>query len=204
MNFNQQIQIWLRHARLTALLMSISIVVTLFSNYGDKYSWTHVLFISNYSHGLPEVLRGEVWRLLTPMFLHFDPMHIIFNMLWLFQLGMVIELRQGIKRLLILVLIAAILSNLSQYYVTGFRFGGMSGVVYALLGYVWAQGQFNPRAGMGLPRSIVVMMLIWFVVCWMGLVGNIANVAHTVGLLVGVLLGFLFSPKFQNILKNNQ
>jgi len=57
------------------------------------------------------------------------------------------------------------------------------------------QGKYNPRAGIGLHQHIAIMMLIWFFVCWFGLVGHIANMAHTVGLICGVIFGFLFSPQ---------
>lgn len=153
------------------------------------------LFISEYRQGLSEILNGELWRLFTPALIHFGILHIAFNLLWLYQLGSVIEQRQTSKRMLILIIFISLLSNLAQYFWDGPLFGGMSGVVYGLLGYVWAQGKFNPSAGLGLDRNITLMMLIWFVVCWLGLVGNIANMAHTIGLICGVILGMFYSPQ---------
>lgn len=94
-----------------------------------------------------------------------------------------------------LVVVTSLLSNLAQYFWSGPSFGGMSGVVYGLLAYIWVQGKFNPRAGLGLEQNIAIMMLIWFVICWMGLVGNIANMAHTVGLVSGAILGLFYSPR---------
>lgn len=141
--------------------------------------------------GIQAVIEGNFWRLWTPLFLHFGIAHIVFNMLWLWQLGQPLERRLGTPELLIFIAAAGLLSNLAQYYFDPTSlFGGMSGVVYALLGYFWMQGRFNPRFGMALRQPIVVIMLIWFVVCWVGLVGNIANMAHTVGLLLGVIWGF--------------
>ena len=34
-----------------------------------------------------DVLRGQIWRLITPIFIHFDVMHILFNMWMLRDLG---------------------------------------------------------------------------------------------------------------------
>ena len=200
MNGFEQLKLWTRYNRVTAVLITLSIIVALLSQFGRDYKFLHFLFISEYRQGLPEILGGQLWRLFTPAIIHFGIMHIAFNLLWLYQLGSAIETRQNTKRMMILVFSIALLSNLAQFFWSGPMFGGMSGVVYGLLGYVWAQGKFNPGVGIGLNQSTTVMMLVWFIVCWMGLVGNIANMAHTIGLVSGILLGVLYSPQlFRNI-----
>ena len=195
MNGFDQLKIWVRYNRVTATLIALSIIVALLSQFGRDFQLLHFLFISEYRQGLPEIFGGQLWRLFTPIIIHFGIMHIAFNLLWLYQLGGAIEQRQNAKRMMTLVFSIALLSNLAQFFWSGPMFGGMSGVVYGLLGYVWAQGKFNPGAGIGLDQSTTIMMLIWFVVCWMGLVGNIANMAHTIGLVCGVILGILYSPQ---------
>src|SRR6266404_2871624 len=78
---------------------------------------------------LPEIRHGQIWRLFTPMFIHFNPLHIFFNMLWLRDLGSMIEGRQSSGLLAILVLVIAAGSNLAEYYFGHEpNFGGMSGV----------------------------------------------------------------------------
>ena len=172
-------------------------IVAVASSLGKNPQAIHWLFLSEYSRGLPEIMSGQIWRLFTPIIIHFGLLHIVFNMLWLFDLGNAVEQRQGFGRLTLLILSIAAISNLAQYFWDGPIFGGMSGVVYGLLGYVWIQGKLNPNAGIGLHQQIVVMMLIWFVLCWTGLLGNIANMAHTVGLLMGIVFGWMFAPKRQ-------
>ena len=197
--------------KLTAFLMAISIVVAILSRLGSAPQNIMPLFITNWivdgdyvvTHQMPEIRNGELWRLFTPMFIHFGPMHIIFNMLWLRDLGSMIEGRESMWRLLFLVLVGAAISNLAQYliYLPSLprisggspNFGGMSGVVYALLGYIWIRGKLDRGSGLFLHKSTVTMMLIWLVVCFTGLLGHIANLAHLFGLIVGVVLGFLFS-----------
>jgi len=195
MNGFEQLKLWARYNRVTATLIALSLIVALLSKIGTDFQFIHVLFISEYRQGLSEISNGQLWRLFTPMFIHFGIMHIAFNLLWLYQLGSAIEQRQNMKRMLILVIIISLSSNLAQFYWSGPLFGGMSGVVYGLLAYVWAQGKFNPRSGLALDQGTTIMMLIWFVICWLGLVGNIANMAHTIGLVSGAILGLLYSPQ---------
>ncbi|WP_165226592.1 rhomboid family intramembrane serine protease [Aquisphaera insulae] len=148
--------------------------------------------------GLDAILGGEVWRLVTPIFLHFSFMHILFNCWATMVEGTLIETRKGTLRLLILVLVSAILSNAGQY-LYGKRmdpdevhlFGGLSGVGYALFGYLWMKGQFQPEEGMILHPNTISTMLIWLVLCMTGMLGPIANAAHVVGLLVGIIFGVL-------------
>jgi GlpG protein len=177
------------------VLIAISIIVALASTLGKNIEMLEPFFISKYINaGLPEIMEGEIWRIITPIFIHFGLIHILFNMWWLFDLGGILEIRQGSPRLGLLVGVIGVLSNLGQFLWDGPGFGGMSGVVYGLLGYVWVQGKLNPRFGLELHQNVVYLMLFWFVLCWTGLVGPIANMGHTVGLVSGLLLGWIFSP----------
>ncbi len=184
-----------RSTPLTIVLIVVSVVVALASSFGDnRESLYPFLITESRSFSLPEVMSGEVWRLITPIFIHFSKLHILFNMLWLYDLGSAVEQRRGSPHLGMLIGVIGVLSNLSQFFWGGPLFGGMSGVVYGLLGYVWIQGRLNPRSGLALHPQVAIMMLVWFIICWLGFIGNIANMAHTVGLLCGLLLGWLFSP----------
>ncbi len=137
---------------------------------------------------------GESWRLLTPVFLHFGALHIVFNSLWLWELGRRVEFNQGIFRLLALVFLIGVGSNIIQYLVyPDTVFGGMSGVIYGLLGYCWLWDKLSPDETFKLPPGIVGFMLVWLVIGYSGvftLVGvNIANAAHLAGLIIGVITG---------------
>jgi GlpG protein len=139
---------------------------------------------------LPEVRAGQFWRLLTPCFIHFGPLHLLFNLMWLYQLGCMIEARQGMLRLALLAVVGGALPMVAQYWVNGPGYvGGMSGLVYALAGYVWMRGKYHRASGLFLDSQSVQWMLIWLVVCYTGLVGNIANTAHLAGLVIGVAWG---------------
>jgi GlpG protein len=145
---------------------------------------------SNFSEVLlPEVASGQVWRLFTPALMHFSMMHFIFNMMWLFQLGCLIEGRRGTLRFAALVVGSAVISNFAQYYFHGPNFGGMSGVIYALAGYSWILGKHHPASGVGLSPMNMTLMLAWLLICYTGKVGPVANTAHLAGLMVGLVWG---------------
>ena len=150
-----------------------------------------VLVGSNYE----KAGTGQVWRLVTPILLHFGWMHFIFNLYWLYFLGGGMEGKLGAGRFLGFILLAAVLSNLGQYLLSGPNFGGMSGVNYGLFGYLWIRGNRDPSFGLQLDQGTITMLLIWFAICFTGLVGNVANTAHTLGLVVGVAGGWLASQR---------
>ncbi len=143
---------------------------------------------------LPEILQGEIWRLITPIFMHASlqrsPLHLIFNMWWLYDLGTLIELRLGSWRFATLVLIIGVLSNAGQYIASGPAFGGMSGVVFGLFGYAWVRGRLDPTCGLYLQPGIAFWMMAWLVLCMAGAVENVANTAHLVGLATGAACGY--------------
>ena len=197
------VQQW--NAPITLVLIGISIIVSLMTHVwaqrrtveepaivnalriapivvvGDRYGW----------NDLDSIKHGEVWRLITPIFLHFRIMHLVFNMFWMRDLGFMVETRRGTLFMGLLVVVIAIASNLGQYYWAGPTFGGMSGVVYGLFGYVWIKGLTDPMAGIGIRQETAVFMLIWLGACMTGFLGPIANAAHVVGLGVGVVFAYV-------------
>jgi GlpG protein len=177
---------------ITSALIGASIVVSLISELGSSTSSLALFFIASPgSTGFQNVLNGEFWRLITPIFIHFGLLHLVFNMMWLWDLGNFIEKKKGIYFFCKFVLAVGVSANLAEYLFTHNQFfGGMSGVVYGFLGYVWMQGNRHPESGFVLHKQTVVMMLGWFILCWSGFLGPIANWAHTFGLGVGLVIGF--------------
>ena len=190
----------------TVLLIVISISVAFLTSTGKDVSAVQPWVITKYQstgdsimwlRGLPEIRKGEVWRLITPIFLHFGSMHLFFNMYCLIFLGTMIERSIGSLKLLFMVIIIAAISNLAEYAITIPRlssgapnFGGMSGVVFALFGYAWMRSKYDFASGIEVQQLTIVMMLISFVI---GLTGKfaIANMVHSVGLAGGLLWGII-------------
>jgi GlpG protein len=152
--------------------------------------------------GFEQIRSGQIWRLITPIFLHFGPMHLLFNMIALRYLGEQIEIRKGSWRLALIAIIAAVGGNVGQYFYSGGGFGGMSGVVFALAGYLWIKGHTDPEDGLSMSQQSANWMIAWFL---LGIIApmsvaenmrhgfpfNMANIAHGVGLMTGVIFGLL-------------
>jgi GlpG protein len=131
----------------------------------------------------------EFWRWLTPSLVHLGIMHIAFNLLWWWDLGGTIERTQGGLRLAGLFVVLNVVSNLAQFLSSGSNFGGLSGVVYGLLGYLWMFGKCCPAFPGRINPFIMRFMVGWLLVCMTGIVGPIANAAHVGGLVSGCVLG---------------
>lgn len=144
---------------------------------------------------LQTLAAGEVWRMLTPVFIHMGAMHLIFNSLWFWYLGMRIERHHGSGLLLALFLVSGVGSNLAQYLVSGPNFGGMSGVIYGYFGYLGWQTLRHPRSPVAIAPALLVFALVWLVLGYTGLQvmpgqGEIANTAHSGGLVLGILFAW--------------
>ncbi|MBU2887146.1 rhomboid family intramembrane serine protease [Gilvimarinus agarilyticus] len=137
--------------------------------------------------------RHEYWRLVTPAFLHFSILHLVFNGLWTWELGRRIEVLKGTSFAMGFFMVAAISGNLLQYYWSPepSLLGGMSGVVYAYLGFLAVSHALKPHPLTAIPRGILMFMLIWLAIGFTGVIdfaisGSVANAAHLGGLIAGV------------------
>lgn len=150
-----------------------------------------------------KIQQGQVWRFFTPSLLHFDLLHIFFNLVWFILLGNQIEFRLGKGRYLLLVLATALISNTAQYLMSGTFFMGLSGIVIGLAAFIWARQQIAPWEGYLLNRFTLIFLAIFVIgmfalqvaLFFMQIYGKmefpfgIANTAHLAGGLVGYLLG---------------
>jgi GlpG protein len=173
---------------LTLLVMVTSIVLFALLQLGfgaPVFSVTHFPAM--------EEQQWQLWRWISHALIHFSVAHIAFNLLWWWQLGGDIEKRLGTTKLLQLFLLSAALSGAGQYWVDDANFGGLSGVVYALMGYSWLIGSLAPEKEINLPKPIVIFMLVWLVLGFVQPYMAIANTAHLVGLVAGMGLAWIDS-----------
>ncbi len=135
------------------------------------------------------VKGGEIYRLITCMFLHGSIMHLICNMYALYVLGSQVERYYGTLKFLIIYFISGILGSLfSCVFMSSYTYSiGASGAIFGLLGSI-AYFTYNYRAtlqsllrGQVMP-AIIVNLLIGFIV------PGIDVTAHVGGLIGGILV----------------
>lgn len=185
-------------APVTWILLIFSFVGFALIRMGSEYAslffyYDRVPAFTDFSNQWYNLREGQYWRALTPIFLHFGAIHIVFNALWLWFLGTRIESVFGSIALISLVLITGLASNTAQAIVSfPIGFGGMSGVVYALFGYVWLVGKFTKNPAFDLPPALFPIMVVFMLVSWLGVFdwlagGEVADTAHTVGFFSGLI-----------------
>ncbi|SDH39051.1 GlpG protein [Pseudomonas flavescens] len=195
-----------RRSPLTLVVLVLTLLVALLTWGGEDYDRVRWLSFVDfhidgqyiYFDSFAEVVdSGQWWRVFTPMLLHFGVLHLAMNSLWYWELGRRIEARQGAPMLLALTLWFGLAANVAQYLYGGpALFGGLSGVLYGLLGHCWLFQWLAPTDAYRLPRGVLVSMLVWLLICMTGVFellqfGAIANAAHVGGLLAGCLTGLL-------------
>jgi GlpG protein len=196
----------LKASRMTAAVLVLTFIAAAITVLGDNLTAVSWLSFVDYrvqgdyiyfSDLNGTLASGQWWRLLTPMLIHFGILHLAMNTLWFWELGRRIEARQGLWALLGLTLLFSLAANFAQYLHAGpSLFGGLSGVLYGLLGHCWIFHRLAPTPAYRLPPGVLVMMLAWLLICMTGIFellqfGAIANAAHVGGLLVGCLTGLL-------------
>ena len=200
---------------INTLLILMSLLVALLTGLGSQYtslSWFSFLPIEvngNYltTTRFEYVLENyQYWRLVTPIFIHFSMMHIAFNLLWVWDIGRKVERVIGSYLYLALVLVTALASNYLQYMdLKTPLFGGMSGVVYAIIGFAWLVAKLVPNCPNMISKPIMIFLMLWLALGYTSImeqigIGKMANTAHLVGLicgLVGAILYYLYRKRLR-------
>lgn len=137
--------------------------------------------------------NGQWYRIFGPNFMHGSAEHIVMNLCWWWLFASHIEHLFGTRRLVLIFIIASVFANCAQLIVTGPNFLGLSGINYAIFGFMWWIDFLRPKWGLGMPTGLVAVMLLWIVVGYADVFAiPFANEAHLFGLIAGCLMALLF------------
>jgi len=191
-------------APLTVVLIAVCCVLAVLAPLQAPTALTLDLLYPDFAYGtrtiiVPRVIEDfdlvDLARMLTPILLHGGILHLLFNMMWTWELGPRIERAQSTLRLAIAIVVIGLVSNTVQYIFGGTpgfptrNFGGMSGVVFGLFSYIWMWQLIDPRKGLSLPGSLILFMIGSLVIITLLDLPMIADEAHVGGFIAGIVFG---------------
>lgn len=136
------------------------------------------------------IMEGELWRLVTPMFLHSGFPHLLFNSFSLILFGPGLEHILGRNRFIILYLSTGILANLATLILKPLTYThvGSSGAIFGLFGIYLAMIFFRKEMlSRENSQMVIVMVIIGVIMTFLN--ANVNVTAHIFGLLSGLILG---------------
>jgi rhomboid protease GluP len=143
--------------------------------------------------------QGEIWRLVTPIFLHIGPLHIFFNSYAIWVVGPLVEKLYGSARFTIIYVLTGIAGVAGSYwYHPDVPSAGASGAIFGLFGALLVFGfkyrstippMFQRSVGKGVFPVIALNLFIGY------MIPIIDSSAHVSGLIAGALLALIIPFK---------
>ena len=197
-------------------IILFSVLLALISNFGsviaiiEPITFTKILIsnqglFSTSSMTQTFLNENQWWRLISPIFIHFSFAHLAFNSLWIYILGEKVERVDGTITFLLVVVFTGVFSNFLQYFWTDSSFfGGLSGVIYGLIGYCMILEMDSEYDRYQLPPGLYLFMIVWLILGFIGVLelfgfGSIANFAHLGGLLSGVMFAMIYKNLYRSM-----
>jgi rhomboid protease GluP len=196
-----QLPLPIHQPRLTWVLLAVNVVVWLLMTAlgGSERLETLIYFGAKFN---PLIVEGQVWRLLTSIFLHIGLMHLLFNSYALFRLGIDVERVFGSGRFLILYLLSGVSGSLLSFAFNPHLSAGASGAIFGLIGALGAH-LFRHREAfgqLGQRRLWDVVGVAGYNLVFGFITPGIDNLGHLGGLVSGVVLGWLLGPRYSVVL----
>ena len=148
----------------------------------------------------PLVAQGQVWRIFTAMFLHFNLLHIGLNMLSLFFIGPAIEVFYGKWRYLVIYLLSGIIGGIVTFILQPDAFAaGASGAIFGVFGALGVFYIANRRALGAYGTGAISNWIFWL---GLNLVFGFSNTGigiwdHIGGLIAGIVISALLIPRLR-------
>lgn len=175
---------------LTYLLLGINIIVFLI----DQATGRRLTALGATDRAA--ILAGQTWRFVTPMFLHGNFLHIGFNSYFLFLVGPRLEQMFGKLRFAAIYFLSGIAGAVASFALTGAPSIGASGALFGIIGSWIPLLYRNQKLLANTDRQIRRIIEVIAINLLIGLMPGIDNWAHLGGLLAGLALGWVASPRY--------
>lgn len=184
---------------MTYVILAVTVLFFLLQNASQYLLGNDWLFMLGGKYG-PLIRDGQVWRLITPVFLHASILHIGFNMYALFLYGQGLEARFGHGRFLLLYFLSAYAGNVLSFLLTPNASLGASTAIFGLLA---AEGVFffqnRKMFGARATRVLVNLFMVGVVNLVIGFSpgSGVDNWGHLGGLLGGLIFTWFGGPRWK-------
>jgi len=183
--------VWTRRPHFTYIFLAVNIgIFLLMSLAGGTTNEATLMAFGVKSNA--EINQGQVWRLVTPIFIHIGLLHLFFNSYALWIVGPQVEKLYGSTRFVILYVVTGVAGVFGSYFYHPQSISaGASGAIFGLFGVLLVFGIryrrsippfFKRAVGTGVLPVIVINLIIGFTI------PGIDNSAHISGLLAGAAL----------------
>jgi len=184
--------------RVTYALLAVNVLVWLaMSAAGGSTNTEGLIRFGAKANAL--IADGQVWRLITSMFLHVGMMHLLFNSYALFAFGMEVERLYGSGRFLAIYLLAGLGGSLISFAFGPNLSAGASGAIFGLLGTMVAYFRRHRETfgAWGRQRLVNLLGVAGLNLVLGFTVPGIDNLAHLGGMVSGAILGWALAPQYQ-------
>ncbi|MCT8136563.1 rhomboid family intramembrane serine protease [Anaerobacillus sp. CMMVII] len=178
---------------IVAIHLVLFLWMFLFPGFGGN-----LIFLLGVGHNL-SIAQGEIWRLVTPIFMHVSAGHFLFNSFSLVLFGPALERLLGKGRFISVYLLTGILANIATYYIGGLGYSphlGASGAIYGLFGiYLYMTIYRKDLIDRDNSQLILTILVIGLVMTFVNVRINIY--AHIFGFIAGAALAPIFLTKIK-------
>ena len=185
-----------RNLYLSHIIIALTVGVYLLQNLSELFLGYDLLFYLGAKVN-PFIMKGQLWRLITPAVLHASLIHIGFNMYALYSLGPSLERIFGGWAFIALYLLGAIWGNTLSFFLSPNPSLGASTAIFGLIAaqgvYIYKNRLMLGQAARPLLMNILMVVLVNLI---LGLSPGIDNWAHIGGLLGGLFFAWFTAPSF--------
>jgi rhomboid protease GluP len=188
----------------TYILIGVTVFVYLLQIAGSAFlgdSSYGIDWVTLYGARISEAIyAGQLWRLITPVFLHGSFAHIFFNMYALLSVGTLLEKHFGHGRFLLLYFLGGFSGNVLSFLFTQGYSVGASTAVFGLIAaeaifFYQNRKLFGSYARQAISNAIFIIVINLF----LGLAPNIDTWGHIGGLLGGAMFAWFAGPKWMTV-----
>lgn len=179
---------------ITYFLIGIMVIYFIFMTFAGGTSNNNVLieFGAEYN---PLIKVGQIWRLITPIFIHIGYQHLILNMIVLYFLGSIIEKNYGHFRYLFIFLVSGIVGNLFSFAFENGVSAGSSTSIFGLFGayFVLYLNLKNNTFIQNNAKTFLIFIILNFIFDLF--IPSISIIGHLGGLIGGILISLVLGIK---------